>query len=283
MRRTLLALLITAAPVLARAAIGCGVDELGFGPIRASAPAKFFAFTSETQYTSAKVQSYFSKYGANSVIGGNPVAGGPFNHAMSTALGLGMKTHAYLEGPGGPTGTNGWGDELGRIREAARSVGISGNGWLKKWDAGGWKVYTRRQIREINARQTRRHAGAGLYSAEIDNLSRVLGDGPQATVAFFSEYQGWAKADGWKTKLVLKNLEKETLLALARAIDTGRIHRDIIADFHVAEKPGCSKSCEEETRRCQAAVSTFLGIQILFHDNTYRYVGEKEYGLRRRR
>lgn len=278
MRTPFLVLLLAVAPSFARSAVGCGIDELGFGPIRAPAPARFFAFTSEAQYSSAKVKAYFTKYGANSVIGGNPVDLEPFNNAMKTAQELGMKTHAYLEGPGGPTGDNGWGDELPRIREAARSVGISGDGWLKKWDAGGWKTFTRNQIRALNVRQSPR---GGLYSAEIDNLSRVLGDGAKATVEFIAEYQGWLKAEGLKTKLVLKNLDKSALLALAKAINAGRIQRDLIADYHIAEKPGCGKSCDEKIRRCQAAVSAFLGIQIFFHDNTYRYVGEKEYGLRR--
>lgn len=279
MRKPLLFLLLALAPSVASATIGCGIDELGFGPIRASNPARFFAFTSEEQYSSAKVKAYFTKYGANSVIGGNPVDISPFNNAMKSALELGMKTHAYLEGPGGPTGDNGWGDELPRIREAARSVGISGNGWLKKWDSYGWKTYTRNQIRALNARQIRR---GGLYSAEIDNLSRVLGDGAKATTNFIAEYQSWAKADGWKTKLVLKNLDKPMLLALAKAINGDRIQRELIADYHIAEKPGCDQACTEKFRRCQSAISAFLGIQIFFHNNTYRYLGEKEYGLRRR-
>lgn len=228
-------------------------------------PVRYFEFASNTQVPPARIRQLVGIYGANIMIGGDP-SHEDFSRTMQAAAAAGVKRHVYLEGPGGPTGSGGVApDELERMKRGARFAGIdTGNpGWIREWNAWGWKVWTRHQIKEIYA---------GFQSYEIDNLYRAIGDSAAGLVRFLKEQQAWMRSSGVRATIVLKNVEPGQWPVLVEAVRAGQLSREIFSDFHISEE---DYNAAQKSR--QRAYSASIGVQTLDSLNTYSYAAKGEY------
>jgi peptidoglycan hydrolase-like protein with peptidoglycan-binding domain len=240
-------------------------------PTGAATPPTYFAFASDIgrggkAIDVQKVRDVVSRHGPNVLIGvdAGALATGEARPVIAAARAAGARTHVYVEGPGGVTGTQWTADELARTKARASQVGIDTSrpqsAWMREWRAGGWKQFTRQQLSEFKRQ--------GFESAEIDNLYNGISRDPENVrpdehVAFYSEYARWFRA-GEVPRLMLKNLDGPALSAVARAVDDGRLPRSMFADFHVAEEN--TGNMTEQTREAAR-----LGITTVHTTDTHRY------------
>ena len=232
---------------------------------QARGPIAYFDFASDSRITPARVRELAEKYHKNVMIGadsGNSDSKG----TMAAAKAAGVFRHIYLEGPGGVTGNSGIApDELARMKAGAKYAGIdtSNADWKKKWNESGWKIYTRHQIKNLYA---------DYDSYEIDNLYNGIGDSGAALVAFLKEQQAWAKANGIKATIMLKNVESGQWPLIIKAVKSGELSREGLTDFCISEED--FKAREKEK---QAAAAASIGIQQLDSPSTYNYAARGEY------
>ncbi len=235
----------------------------------ARAPIAYFDFASDSRITPARVRELAEKYKKNVMIGAD--SGNSDSKAtMAAAKSAGVFRHIYLEGPGGVTGNRGIApDELARMKAGARYAGIdtSNADWKKKWNQFGWKVYTRHQIKDIYA---------DYDSYEIDNLYNGIGESGPALLAFLKEQQAWAKANGIKATIMLKNVESGQWPLIVNAVRSGELSRDGLTDFCISEEDFRSRE-----KRQQAAAAASVGIQQLDSASTYSYAARGEYRVGR--
>jgi hypothetical protein len=231
----------------------------------AHVPIAYFDFASDSRITPARVKELAEKYNKNVMIGadsGNTNA----KKTMATAKELGLFRHIYLEGPGGVTGNKGIApDELARMKAGAKYAGIdtSKADWKMKWNESGWKIYTRHQIKDLYA---------DYDSYEIDNLYNGIGDSGAALVAFLKEQQTWAKENGIKATIMLKNVESGQWPLIVKAVKAGEISREGLTDFCISEEDFSAKEKQK-----QAAAAASIGIQQLDSPSTYSYAARGEY------
>ncbi len=224
-------------------------------------PAEYFLFASDG-ISPKEIRNARARY-ERIMVGFD--AGNITDAALRAAKAAGAELEIYVEGPGGPTGDHWSPDERKRIKAAAESVGIDThqNNWMREWDRVGWKTFTFRQLEGFL------HAG---YSAgEIDNLDRVLGDGPDKTLAFYKEYAALHAASRLP-RLVIKNLSETKLTHLVAAIEQRTLPRAMFSEFHISEKGSGN-------RPKQDALSSRIAIRTVPSDNTYHYDARGEYGL----
>jgi hypothetical protein len=165
-----------------------------------------------------------------------------------------------------------------------------------KWNLWGWEHDMKTQLRHHLEKAREDGIAEGIYSIELDNLWRVpyIGqdddglwpktyegldhegqswqwpiDDPndRGIVKFLQRYETWQGAlpAGLKLpKLVLKNLAGPDLHSVERALHRGKIKRETLADFHLAEYDSGVPSE-------QAAAAARMGIQ-----NVITGYGEKD-------
>ncbi|HRD78932.1 MAG TPA: hypothetical protein PK264_23825, partial [Hyphomicrobiaceae bacterium] len=195
-----------------------------------------------------------------------------FSRTRERAETLGAGLMIYVEGPGGPTGDEWADDEKGRIKMAAKSVGVdvtrTEREWLKVWKNGKWKDYTFKQLAK--------YKDQGFVAAEIDNLYQAVGESDEAVklLQLLDEYQAGVQA-GHLPRLVLKNLTGPQLRKIAGAIKSGRLSRDTFAEFHIAEK-GTGTPSEQKEEAAKIAIRTIRST------NTHQYTAFGAYGLEER-
>lgn len=194
-------------------------------------PAAYFMFASEPPLSREKIRTAIKKHG-RVLIGfdaGEIPRTGPIGlSSYLEAKALGAELEIYVEGPGGPTNEKWTADEIQRIEEAARSIGIdtTKKGWRdREWDTWGWKTYTFQQL--IDYRRQ------GFNQAEVDNLDRVL-QNPDELIAFYKEY---ARTRGTDTlpQLIMKNLDEAAMARVVDALKRGEIPRHMFSEFHIFE------------------------------------------------
>ena len=186
--------------------------------------------------------------------------------ALKAAHDVGAELEIYIEGPGGPTGNSWSPDERARVRRASAKVGIdtSKNSWMKEWDDWGWKAYSFLQLEEF--------MGEGYSAGEIDNLSRVLGEGTEKLIEFYQEY-GERCLAGHLPRLIMKNNSPEQLQAVVAAVKSGDLPREMFAEFHICEKgTGFNRKKLDE-------ISQLIAIRTVPSNDTFNYDAYGEFGL----
>lgn len=185
--------------------------------------------------------------------------------AFKLAKDLGAELEIYVEGPGGPTGSKWLPDERARIIAAARSVGIdtARRGWeMGPWQTHGWKTFTFAQLADYRIQ--------GFHAVEIDNLGWVM-KSPDELLEFYRDY-GQRHAAGTLPQLVMKNLDPSYLEAVARAVETGAIPRQMFSEFHI-----CETSCNYDTRKI-GIISKRIKVRTILSPNTHKYDARGVYG-----
>lgn len=204
--------------------------------------------------------------------------------AFRVARELGVRLHAYLGGPFGPTGSSFEQGEASFMAESARRVGINTNrgGWQNEWNSHGWKEATRRQLAVVRQ--------LGFESFELDNLQRdarinaatrrddaangdtPYGNGPLATAAYvdlFREVAGWGGPD----RLMMKNLGTGVLRGVEQAMTNGQLRRGNFADFMISEE-GYRNQWPAIERSAAG-----MGIQLARSHNTHDYATSQAYNV----
>lgn len=191
--------------------------------------------------------------------------------AFRVARELGVRLHAYLGGPFGPTGSSFESGERQFREESARRVGIntSRSGWENEWNDWGWKKATQEQLKVVKQ--------LGFESFELDNLERDkrikaphnadTGMNTAELIKFYREVAGW---DG-PQRLMMKNLEVENLRGVEQAMNNGTLNRARFADFHISEENNRNQWPQIE------AASARMGIQLARSHNTYAYATTQSY------
>jgi peptidoglycan hydrolase-like protein with peptidoglycan-binding domain len=252
-------------------ALGAAAPVTPSQPSAARSPPAYFAFASDVGRGSKAIDAQLvrdvvSRHGSNVLIGvdAGALATGEARPVIAAARAAGARTHVYVEGPGGVTGTQWTAGELARTKARASQVGIDTSrpqsAWMREWREGGWKQFTRQQLSAFKRE--------GFESAEIDNLYNGIARDPENVrpeehVSFYADYARWFRA-GEVPRLMLKNLDGPALSAVVTAVNDGRLPRTMFADFHIAEANTGNQS--EQTR--QAAR---LGITTLHTTDTHRY------------
>ena len=219
-------------------------------------PPSYFAFSSQPLGPEG-VASLAKRYGPNVMIGVDPTQPG-WEPTDLAARRLGLRRHVYLEGPGGPRDDRWNPATRRRLAAAAREQGIDPcrSGWMRRWDANGWKAHTLAQLR--------RFASQDFESVEIDHLERVLDDDWSG---FLGEYARWFES-GQVPRLTLKNVDGPRLRALIRAVRWGELPRPMLGDFHIWQstrpKDGADRLAQE------------LGIRTLVSRQAHLYGGGYE-------
>lgn len=269
-------------------------------PVRAP---RFFEFASPTDkveahrngISAARIRELVRQHGNNIVIGFDmgrttfdPQHRGPYSYdqalaqtalvrnremmeAFNEAKRLGVRLHAYLGGPGGPTGSSITSDEMEHMRTSARKAGINtdNDNWMSQWNDWGWKKTAQEQLKIVKA--------LGFESYELDNLERDkrikaprdadTAMDTNALVNFYREAAGW---DGPR-RLMMKNLDVENLQGVERAMSRGLLNRRNFADFHISEENNRSRWPAIER------ASARLGIQLARSHNTHAYATTQAY------
>ncbi|NLI77581.1 MAG: hypothetical protein GX442_14235 [Candidatus Riflebacteria bacterium] len=188
------------------------------------------------------------------------------NPGLRLAAAKGCGLHAYVEGPGGETGSRWAADEKARIIQSAKQVGITikdpsnpRDPGTIAWNQRGWREYTHRQLASLKK--------AGFQTAEIDNLpnDKRVGDDENGagTVAFYQEYAQWWKR-GEVPRLAPKNLSVPQWKAVVAAVSSGTLPRGMFADFSIAEEG-------IDDRQAGAQVASRIGITGLMSNDTENY------------
>ncbi len=188
------------------------------------------------------------------------------NPGLRLAAEKGCGLHAYVEGPGGVTGSDWDEDEKQRTIERAKAVGITikdpaneNDPGTKAWNSWGWRKFTRTQLQGLKQ--------AGFQTAEIDNIMNdpKVGDDESGAgiVGFYKEYAQWWQA-GEVPRLTPKNLSVEQWQAIVAAINAGTLPRGMFADFSIAEE-------DVDDRAEGAKISAKLGIAGLYSNDTGNY------------
>lgn len=255
-------------------------------PAAVRPPPAFFTFASPTAKVPGRangipvseIRAAISRYGTNVMVGFDRGAISDAdlrsmrdrrvddiaNPALRFAMQQGVRLHVYVEGPGGATAGDWSTGEKHRVREAARSVGITigdpanpRDPGTQAWRAHGWQQFTRRQLTELRR--------AGFESAEIDNIdASSVGKDPRRTLAFFGDYAQWHR-NGEVPTLMLKNMGGEQTRALVPAITSGALPRTMFSDFAIAERdPG-------EDRGALARSLATVRIRLLNSNDTRNY------------
>lgn len=177
----------------------------------------------------------------------------------------GAKTHVYLEGRGGPTGSSGWeSSEWRRTQRAAASLNppiqltsqSDSSPGMREWNRRGWQEHSIRQAREAR--------GQGFDSVEVDNINRMNGDNVGRTLEFYRRYAGeYSKGD--MPTLMMKNHSLDELKAISREMQAGRIPREMFSDFHIFENDSGGLSSQIR------ALTQSMGIRTIASNNTYSY------------
>lgn len=262
-------------------------------------PPRYFEFASPTDknarnrdgVSAQTIRDLVKKYGKNILIGFdvgrldphilkpgenplNSLSKTDFLHqqleAFKVAKELGVRLHAYLGGPCGPTGSRIEESEANFMRNSAQKLGINTNksGWMNEWNSWGWKETTKGQIKVLKQ--------LGFESYEIDNLYRdakvnaVQNDDAKKSAALANivkEAQGWDNS----MKLMLKNMDVGDLQAVEKAMQRKEISRARLADFHISEEnfKGQWLAIERASAR--------LGIQMARSHDTRAYACSTEY------
>jgi hypothetical protein len=186
-----------------------------------------------------------------------------YREAFSVAKQLGVRMHAYLGGPCGPTGSKISPDEYAYMQKTSRALGINTNSqdWMGQWNSWGWKEATKRQLKVIKQ--------LGFESYEIDNLERdrKIGSSKSGIVDFYREAAQW---DG-PPKIMMKNLSVRNLQDVESAMSDGRLQRSKFADFHISEEDfkGQWPQLERASGR--------MGIQLARSHDTHNYACSTDY------
>ena len=220
-------------------------------------PSRYFTFASRG-ITVPSLHAAMLKYGAFDTFLGFDAGNIPTaTVALAKASGCGMSV--YVEGPGGPTGTDWTPDERARVLNACilmlgEKATFDEIDTMKAWDGGVWMDYTIQQLLHFSAR--------GCSMAEIDNISRVEPD----IVRFLHGYGSHRSLP----KLILKNLGEEDLKKVVDATNEGRIRGDIFAGIHISERGTGDRNRQDD-------ISQQIGITTLPSNNTYDYEAHGEF------
>lgn len=225
-------------------------------PGQAKAP-DAFAFACKTM-TPEQIKAVAAKHGKNVMIGIDPSYAGS-KAAMDTIQKEGLRGHAYLGGPSGPTDGKWDKVERQRLEKNAAKLGydINTKEGMAGWNKEGWKVYTDQQLRK--AKQS------GFESAEIDNLDRGLGKDPSKLVGYYEHYAKKFQAGDYP-RLMMKNVEGPQMKAVSDAVQSGRLPREMFSDFHIWES-----NFGKNPPGSAAALSKAMGIQTVDSPDTNNY------------
>ena len=218
----------------------------------------------------------------------------------------------YLEGPGGPTGSEGMfgGGELYRIARRAQEFcqapivdhkgrpllnkdgsevpgikydeysvkDIDGLDWMREWNTTGWpEEFRKNTFPELRGAKPFQNGQQRVFvSTEIDNLERHLQTSGKTFGQFLAEFEGWTEGE---VKLILKNLhyDDETFQKVTGVLNHPR--PELFAGFYIAEiDPNEREEVERDVDRITADLQR-LGIKTLKSYNTYRYMASTDESL----
>ena len=232
-------------------------------------PAAYFMFACSPPLTPAAIRQAHNEHGRilvgfdSNII---PLTSEITNASYKAAREAQAELEIYVEGPGGPTGTDWLPDELERVEKAARSVGIDTHAhkdWLEKiWNASGWKTYTFRQLEAYKK--------LGFNAAEIDNLYRAITT-TDGLIAFYKEYAALYAA-GRLPQLIMKNLSPDDLTRVVNGIHTNELPRTMFSEFHINES-----STGESTMKLDR-ISSAVGIRTVVSTDTRNYRAKGDFG-----
>lgn len=206
-------------------------------------PYRFF-HTSEKQYTTADVKAMVAQYGKNILIGGDPGWNENFEETRKAVHKYGARLHVYLMGPGMLEWSQEERDEM--VKMAKRNgIDIMKKDWLEKWYEFGWKHEVQNSLMRYQ----------DAYSVEIDNLDAVFKK-PEDLISYYKELGDFIQSHGLKTKLVIKNLDEDTLTSLVIAVAAGEVDKELFASFGMFEKGSGDV-------RLQAILSKKIGITAI--------------------
>ncbi len=90
------------------------------------------------------------------------------------------------------------------------------------------------------------------------------------------EQQAWAKNNGIKATIMLKNVESGQWPLIVKAVKSGELSREGLTDFCISEE-----DFDAREKRQQAAAAASIGIQQLDSPSTYSYAARGEYRVGR--
>lgn len=207
-----------------------------------------FHFDSNRLYSPDEIK----KFPKGSVIGwhGESFAvGSPEGKkALSEAKSAGQRVHLYFDGNGDDFGGR-FPEDKKRAEDAASKMGIS----LDAYRKGGWITRHREMLKEASA--------AGVDSVEWDNIN------DQKDVAgFLADHSKWAKDNGIKTQLALKNLTAKQWGEVDKGISEGRIDPSVIAPYAISEE-----SMSKAEKAAAAKIASKHGVSVGDTANTDEY------------
>ena len=207
-----------------------------------------FHFDSNRLYSPDEIK----KFPKGSVIGwhGESFAvGSPEGKkALAEAKSAGQRVHLYFDGNGDDFGGR-FPEDKKRAEAAASKMGIS----LDAYRKGGWVTRHREMLKEASA--------AGVDSVEWDNIN------DQKDVAgFLADHSKWAKDNGIKTQLALKNLTAKQWGEVDKGISEGRIDPSVIAPYAISEE-----SMSKAEKAAAAKIAAKHGVSVGDTANTDKY------------
>lgn len=189
-----------------------------------------FIYLSNGQMDVKNVNKYVKKYGKNILIAHDPgmtdVPSEEVQEAIDRCKELGVKFHMYFVGPAMMSWSA---EERAQCRFLARSVGIdtSENDWHDDWFDWGWKKKSKQQFLYYD--------NMGAYSQEIDNMDGPLEDDAEKFVDFYIDLSKHLSDNGATIKLMIKNLNEDTLKLVVEAVKDGKIRKDFFAEWAMFE------------------------------------------------
>lgn len=186
-------------------------------------PIRFF-HSSEEQFTPQDIRNMVAKYGNNILVGGDEGWEEDFLDLVKTVKEVEAKLHVYTVGPGM------WewsAEERSQIKNMARKHGIDtkNKNWFQIWKSGVWK-------KEVFANFVKYKEA---YSIEVDNLDSIFSE-PQEWIDFYIELQDFRKANNIQTRILIKNIDEETIKLLTKNINQGIIDHKMFAVFAIFER-----------------------------------------------
>jgi hypothetical protein len=201
-------------------------------------------------------------WGGNATEGGeyiDPPYSSNFLSNAGTAKEMGLETFAYLEGPCGNTGGKDDG-EVSRCEILHRSFNARFSPETEDSAQERWKPYTLRQM-ELSEE-------LGIDYCEIDNLENNV---KIPLIPILQEIKNLYESGKIHCRLVLKNINEETLTEIKNEVAPSHKEADFIAPFHIFEADDLDKKSELDDAMKKLKGN---GAVTIFSTNTNAYGSE---------
>lgn len=218
-------------------------------------PTRFY-HSSESQFSPREIKNIIDKHGNNVVIGGDEGWDEDFDEVVRTVKRFGAKLHVYTVGPGMWEWSK---EERQQIQSMARKHGLdtTKKNWFILWQAGVWKDEIFDNLKKY------RHA----YSMEIDNLDSVFSS-PKKWIDFYIEIQEFRKTNNIQTRILIKNIDKETIKELTYALENSILSNDMFSVFAIFEE-GTGRPKEQISSMAKLGIKAVTPINGLLPTHKY--------------